>query len=139
MPDGRAERGRGGVDFITDGIIMQTIGPEGMAFLPFLTTLFIFILVCNIFEVIPVIQFPANARMAMPLFLALIIWVLYIFMGFKNQGFGGTSRSSLFPPGVPKALYILVTPSSSCRPSSSGPSRWPSGSSPTCWPATCCW
>ena len=71
--------------------------------------MFCFIFVCNIFEVIPFIQFPANARMAIPLFLALIVWVIYIFMGFKHQGFGYL-KNSLFPPGVPKALYILVTP-----------------------------
>jgi F-type H+-transporting ATPase subunit a len=97
------------IDFITDGIILQTMGPDGMQFLPFLTAMFCFIFVCNIFEVIPLIQFPANARMANPMMLALIVWVLYIFMGFKRQGFGYL-KTSLFPPGVPKALYILVTP-----------------------------
>jgi F-type H+-transporting ATPase subunit a len=98
------------VDFVREGIIMQTMGPEGMVFLPYLTTLFCFILVCNIFEVIPVIQFPATARMAIPLFLALISWVLFNFMGLKRQGLGGYLKSALFPPGVPKAMYLLVTP-----------------------------
>ena len=97
------------IDFITDGIILQTMGPDGMGFLPFLTAMFCFIFVCNIFEVIPLIQFPANARMANPMILALVVWVLYIFMGFKRQGIGYL-KSSLFPPGVPKALYVLVTP-----------------------------
>ncbi len=60
------------VDFIADGIILQTIGEDGMVFLPYLTTLFLFIFFCNIFEIIPVFQFPAKARMAIPLFLALI-------------------------------------------------------------------
>ncbi len=98
------------VDFVRDGIIMQTMGPEGMTFLPYLTTLFFFILFCNICEVIPGLQFPATARMAIPLFLALITWVLFNFMGVKRQGVGGYLKNSLFPPGVPKALYILVTP-----------------------------
>jgi F-type H+-transporting ATPase subunit a len=97
------------IDFITDGIILQTMGPDGMQFLPFLTAMFCFIFVANIFEVIPLIQFPANARMANPMMLALIVWVLYNFMGFKRQGVGYL-KTSLFPPGVPKALYILVTP-----------------------------
>jgi F-type H+-transporting ATPase subunit a len=98
------------IDFITDGIILQTIGPDGMQFLPFLLTLFLFIFFCNIFEIIPLIQFPANARMANPLFMAVIVWVLFMYMGFKRQGFRGYMRATLFPPGVPKALYILVTP-----------------------------
>jgi F-type H+-transporting ATPase subunit a len=110
VPTGMQNVAEATVDFIRDGIVMQTIGPDGMSFLPYLTTLFCFILFCNLFEIIPIFQFPSTARMAIPLFLALITWVLYNFMGVKRQGFGGYMRSSLFPPGVPKALYILVTP-----------------------------
>ncbi|HEX9546904.1 MAG TPA: F0F1 ATP synthase subunit A [Acidimicrobiales bacterium] len=98
------------IDFITDQIIMQTIGPDGMVFLPFLTALFCFIFIGNIFEIIPIFQFPANARMANPLLLALVVWVLFIYMGIKRQGFFGYIKSSLVPPGVPRALLILVTP-----------------------------
>jgi F-type H+-transporting ATPase subunit a len=97
------------IEFIADGVILQTIGEDGMTFLPYLTTLFLFILFCNIFEIIPVFQFPATARMALPLFLAVFSWVMFIFMGFKRQGIHYI-KNSLFPPGVPKALYILVTP-----------------------------
>src|SRR5204863_5197604 len=60
--------------------------------------------------VLPFIQFPATSRMAMPMTLALITWLLYNIVGIKNQGLGGYLKSSLFPPGVPKALYVLVTP-----------------------------
>jgi F-type H+-transporting ATPase subunit a len=98
------------IDFITDGIILQTIGPDGMGFLPFLLALFCFIFVTNIFEILPIFQFPANARIANPLFLAIIVWIVFMYIGFSRQGFRGYLRNSLFPPGVPKALYILVTP-----------------------------
>jgi F-type H+-transporting ATPase subunit a len=98
------------VDFIVDGIVLQTIGPDGMGFMPFLIALFTFIFVCNIFEIIPFIQFPATARMAGPLFLAVIVWITFMYVGFKTQGFRGYMRATLFPPGVPKALYVLVTP-----------------------------
>jgi F-type H+-transporting ATPase subunit a len=47
--------------------------------------------------------------MALPLFLSLLVWVVFIGTGFKHQGLGYL-KNSLFPPGVPKALYILVTP-----------------------------
>ena len=72
--------------------------------------LFSFIFVCNIWEIIPGIQMPVNARIALPLFMALLVWVLFNFIGIKRQGFFGYFKSMLFPPGVPKALYILVTP-----------------------------
>ena len=98
------------VDFVTNGIILETIGEDGMVFLPYLTTLFMFILICNLFEIIPIAQFPPMSRMALPLFLALITWVIYNFMGIKRQGVGQYFKNNLFPPGVPKALYLLVTP-----------------------------
>jgi F-type H+-transporting ATPase subunit a len=109
VPTGAQNAAESVVDFITDGIIMQTMGPEGIVFLPFLTTMFCFILICNIFEVIPFIQFPATARMAFPLFMALIVWVMYMYQGFKHQGLRYVTNA-IFPPGVPKALYLLVTP-----------------------------
>jgi F-type H+-transporting ATPase subunit a len=40
----------------------------------------------------------------------LMVWVIYNGVGIKHQGLGGYLKSTLFPPGVPKALYILVTP-----------------------------
>jgi F-type H+-transporting ATPase subunit a len=98
------------VEFVDDQIIMQTIGPDGRKFLPFLMTMFMFIFFSNITEILPFIQFPANARMALPIMLALMVWVIYNTVGVIKQGPFGYLKNSLFPPGVPKALYILVTP-----------------------------
>ena len=41
--------------------------------------------------------------------LAAIVWIVYNVVGFKSQGIRYITNS-IFPPGVPKALYILVTP-----------------------------
>jgi F-type H+-transporting ATPase subunit a len=98
------------VDFIEDQIIMQTMGEEGLGYLPYLTTVFCFIFICNIFEIVPIIQFPATARMAFPLFLAVITWVMFIVVGIRRQHLGGYLKSSLVPPGVPAALLLLVVP-----------------------------
>ena len=97
------------VDFIQEGIILQTMGHEGLKWTPFMLTLFTFIFTCNIWGIIPVAQMPVNARMALPLFMALLVWVLFVFEGFRHQGFRYLTNV-MFPPGVPKALYILVTP-----------------------------
>ena len=75
------------VEFVERQVIMQTIGTDGMRFLRrSSTSLFFFIFFINIFEVIPFIQFPANARFAMPLMLALMVWVLYIVLGLQAPG-----------------------------------------------------
>jgi F-type H+-transporting ATPase subunit a len=109
VPVGIQTIAEAGIEFVEDSVIKPTIGPDGRKFLPFLTTMFFFVFFTNIFEVIPFIQFPANARMALPVFLAGLVWLVYNYQGFKAQGFGYI-KASLFPPGVPKALYILVTP-----------------------------
>lgn len=97
------------VEFIENGIIMQTMGRDGLGWTPFLLSLFTFIYLCNVPGVIPFLQMPATARMALPLFLSLLVWAVFIGTGFKHQGLGYL-KNSLFPPGVPKALYVLVTP-----------------------------
>ena len=110
VPKGAQNIAESSVNFIQDGIIMQTIGPDGMRYLPYLATLFFFILFGNLFEVIPGFQMPANARMANPAIMALVTWAFFICVGVKSQGVGRYLKNSLFPPGVPMALYILVTP-----------------------------
>jgi F-type H+-transporting ATPase subunit a len=97
------------VDFIRNSIVMEVMGPAGLPWVPFLTAMFMFILVNNIFEVLPFINFPTTSRMAIPLFLAVLVWFLFNIAGIRAQG-GKYFREVLFPPGVPPALYILVTP-----------------------------
>jgi F-type H+-transporting ATPase subunit a len=110
VPTGTQNLAEAVVDFVRNDIILQAIGSEGLHWTPFLLTLFSFIFVCNIFEVIPVLQMPVNARMALPFFMTMIVFFIYHFIGLKHQGFGGYFKSMLFPPGVPKALYALVSP-----------------------------
>ena len=100
------------VEFIEDSVIAQTMGKDeqSMKWTPFLLTMFLFIYLCNVPGIIPFFQMPATARMAVPMFLALLVWVVFNATGIKHQGVGGYLKSVLFPPGVPKALYILVTP-----------------------------
>ena len=98
------------VEFIENGVVMQTMGRDGLGWTPFLLSLFTFIYLCNVPGMIPFLQMPATARMALPAALALMVWVVYNGAGIKHQGFIGYFKSVLFPPGVPKALYVLVTP-----------------------------
>jgi F-type H+-transporting ATPase subunit a len=110
VPAGVQHIAESGVTFVEESIVMETIGPEGKKFMPFLTTMFFFILFSNITEVIPGIQFPANSRMAVPITLAIVVWCIYNVVGIKSQGLGGYLKNSLFPPGVPVFLYVIVTP-----------------------------
>lgn len=97
------------IEFVENQVIKAAIGPDGMRYLPLLLTIFLFVFFGNLFEVIPTFQMPANARMANPMFLALLVWVVFIAVGLKHHGVGYL-KGVAFPSGVPKALYILVTP-----------------------------
>ena len=65
---------------------METIGEKGLKYTPLLISLFFFIFFCNIFEIIPVFQMPATARIALPMFLALLTYVVYHGAGFQEHG-----------------------------------------------------
>jgi len=99
-----------GVDFVRNQIVLEVIGRDGLRFVPYLCTLFFFILVGNIFGIIPFISFPVNGRMALPAVMALSAWLVFNAVGIASQGLGPYLRSTLFPPGLPVVLYLLVTP-----------------------------
>lgn len=99
-----------GVDFIRNQIILPVMGPKGLPYLPYLTTLFFFILFCNLCEVIPGVNFPATSRLALPLVLSIGTWLLFVVAGIKSQGFGHYMKSSLVPPGVPIPILFILVP-----------------------------
>ena len=113
VPKGVQNLVEASVDFIRDGIVLQTMGEEGLHkkwVMPFLTSLFWFILFCNLAGIVPPLLMPASARMAIPLFLSLLVYVIFNVVGIVNQGPLSYFKNNLFPPGVPAALYVLVTP-----------------------------
>jgi F-type H+-transporting ATPase subunit a len=110
VPTGVQNAAEAVVDFVHEGIILQTMGPEGLPWAPFLLTVFSFVFVCNVFEIIPGIQMPVTARIALPAFLAVLYFFLFIIVGFMKQGPIGFFKHIMFPPGVPVFMYIILTP-----------------------------
>jgi F-type H+-transporting ATPase subunit a len=110
VPTGIQNAAELGYETVENMVAVEVMGEEtGRKWAPFLATLFFWIFFINIWSTVPFVYFPATSRMAIPIYLALQTWVIFIFTGFKHQGVGYI-KNSLFPPGVPKALYILVTP-----------------------------
>ena len=95
------------VEFIENGIVMQTLGKQGLGWTPFLLSLFVFIYLCNVPGIIPFFQMPATARIAIPMTLALLVWATFVGTGVKHNGLGYFSHL-IWPPGVPTALKPLV-------------------------------
>ncbi len=102
--------GEGVYGFVRNSIVGDSIGREGRPFVAYLTTLFCFIAVLNVAGIIPVLQLPATSKIAIPLFLALISWAIFNYVGIKRHGFLGYFKAMMFPPGLPKPIYVLLAP-----------------------------
>jgi F-type H+-transporting ATPase subunit a len=108
VPTGVQNAAEMGYSFVEDQIAVQVMGVEaGKRWAPFIGTLFFWIFFINIWEVIPFVQFPATSRIAIPLLMAAIVYVLFIVVGFIHQG-AHYIPNAILPPGVPKLLLPLV-------------------------------
>jgi F-type H+-transporting ATPase subunit a len=96
--------------FVRENLAKEVIGHEFMRFVPYLFTLFTFILVNNLFGIIPLIQFPTMSHVSFPYVLALSTYLVFHYVGVRKQGAFKYFKEILFMPGVPKAAYILITP-----------------------------
>lgn len=95
--------------FVRNNIAIDVIGPEGARYANFLASMFFFVFFGNLLEILPGINFPVNSRMALPALLAVVSLVTFVSVGLKHHGFGYI-KETLFPPGVPKLVYVILTP-----------------------------
>jgi F-type H+-transporting ATPase subunit a len=102
--------GEGLYGFIRNGVAVEVMGRKGRKWAPFLATLFMFILVMNMMELIPVAQLPVTSHFAIPVFLALLVWVIYNAVGIRKHGFFGYLKLQTVIPGVMPAMHILLIP-----------------------------
>ncbi len=109
VPKGAQNLGELGILFVRDQILRPMIGKKGDGFLPFLVSLFFFIWIMNIMEIIPAAQFPAMSEIAFPASLMLMVYGLYTYLGIKHQGFGGYFRN-MIPKGVPAGILVILAP-----------------------------
>jgi len=96
--------------FIRNDVALDAIGHEGLRFAPYLATLFTFIAVNNIAGIIPILQFPSTSHIAFPLVLAVISWLIFMYLGIKRAGFFRYFKEMMFPPGIPIPVYFLLAP-----------------------------
>lgn len=94
--------------FVRNGIARDMIGSrEGLKYVPLLFSLFMFILLNNLFGVIPPFQNPPTARIGITVALALIVYVTYHAAGLRKHGLGGYLKTFV-PGGVPVFIAPLV-------------------------------
>lgn len=96
---------------VRNSIARDIIGTDHfMKFVPYLFSLFMFVLVNNYFAVIPVIQFPTFSRSGFAYGLAILSWLLYNGAGIWKHGFLGYLKHTCVPAGVTGAVLVLIVP-----------------------------
>jgi F-type H+-transporting ATPase subunit a len=95
--------------FARNNVAIDVIGHEGARFAPYLASLFSFLLIVNIFGILPFAQISPNAHIAFPAALAIITYILYNWVGIRKHGFGKYLKLMLMPP-APMWLMPLLLP-----------------------------
>jgi F-type H+-transporting ATPase subunit a len=109
VPRGVQNVGELAILAVRDQILRPSLGRKGDVYLPFLVSLFFFIYVMNLMELIPFFQFPVPSRIGFVWPLVLIVYFLYLYLGFKHQGAWGYFRN-MIPPGVPFFILPILIP-----------------------------
>jgi F-type H+-transporting ATPase subunit a len=87
-------------------MISDTAGSKAKPYFPFIFSLFMFVLFCNMIGMLPY-SFTVTSHIIVTLLLAMFIFIAVTFIGFIKHGFG---YLKLFvPSGVPALLLPLIT------------------------------
>jgi F-type H+-transporting ATPase subunit a len=99
-----------GLDLVRVNIAEDLLGKkDARRFLPILTTIFFMVIVMNFTGIIPLLNIAGTSVIGVPLVLAIVAYITFIYAGVKKHP-ANFFKNALFPPGVPKGLYIIVTP-----------------------------
>ena len=102
---GRMQMAAESIYLLVDGLIEQNVGKKGVAFSPLIFSLFLFILVCNLFGMFPY-SFTVTSHITVTFALAILVFITVTFVGFWKHGL---HFFSLFlPKGTPLWLAPLI-------------------------------
>ena len=112
MVPGRLQfAGEGAYGFVRNSVGRDIIGSRDFQkFVPYLVTVFFFILVNNLFASLPFFQFPTFSRAGMAYALAGMSWIIYNAVGIAKHGFLGYLKVQCVPSGVSPVMYPLLVP-----------------------------
>jgi len=89
------------------GLLKETVGTAGRPYFPLVFTLFVFILFCNLFGMLPY-SFTVTSHIAITFALALLVFVIVTILGFVKHGLH--FLHFFVPGGVPGPMLLLVVP-----------------------------
>lgn len=111
VPRGLQNVAEYGLVFVREQICFEVLGKEtGRKYFPLIASIFFAVLFLNFSSIIPFLNISSNARIGMPLVLAIVAYVVFNYIGIKKYGFWKYMRSSIVVPDVPWAMHILLIP-----------------------------
>jgi F-type H+-transporting ATPase subunit a len=96
------------LDFVRMQMVIDVIGPKGMAYFPWIATLFLMVLVSNIIGLFPK-SLAITGETGTTFAWALIVFGMYNVATFKEKGFLGYFKS-FAPSGTPVWLMPIIVP-----------------------------
>jgi F-type H+-transporting ATPase subunit a len=113
-PKGAANVVEAAILFVRDEIALKNIGHGGERFVPYIVTVFFFILFCNLLGLIPW-GATATGNISVTAALAVMTLGMVEYAGMRELGTKGYLRTIFYaPPGLPPVLklplYIIMTP-----------------------------
>jgi F-type H+-transporting ATPase subunit a len=94
--------------FIRNGVARDIIGSKDfLRYVPLLFSMFVLILVNNLFGVIPPVQYPTMSRIGIPIAMTLVVYVTYLYIGIKRVGVGAYFKN-LVPGGLPAWIVPFI-------------------------------
>ncbi len=95
---------------VRNSVARDVIGSHDfLKFVPLLFSMFVLILLNNLFGVVPPFLFPTMSRIAFPIALTLIVYVTYHTVGIRRVGLGRYLKN-MIPPDVPGWVLVLLVP-----------------------------
>jgi F-type H+-transporting ATPase subunit a len=92
--------------FVRD-TVKSSIGKEGMVHFPLILSIFLFILLGNLFGMIP-FAFTFTSHIAVTFSLALVVFIVALGVDISHKGMGFFGR--FLPPGVPALMIPVIVP-----------------------------
>ncbi len=108
IPRGIQNLGEIAILGVRDQILRPSLGKRGDTYLPFLVSLFFYIFLMNLMELIPYLQFPGMSRIGFVWPLVFIVYFLYLYLGFKHQGIAYIKN--MIPWDVPFFVLPILIP-----------------------------
>lgn len=106
VPKGIGNLAEAGVDFVRNNICIGVMGPEGAKYLPFIGTIFFFVLFNNLLGNIPP-ALPGTGTVGTTFMWGAIVFLVYNGIGIRKNGAWGYLKSFI-PSGTPGVLKPLM-------------------------------